>query len=209
VAKPAGNLKIEELLLGVKWDSSFEFGMRIHFSSIARPKAVAKKLKASLSFLGHAHHLSIAQGLVARMYGYRDWHELESAIGVVSRSLDDEDLSETQVDARREYQVMRLVDGGIPLNMASYAVRVIGPTARRCVPFFDLHEAFRFFTDLNNLIGATGFRFYTREAGAGTVVFRMNGKWMEDPIRRQENADQINELQPDCAGISSVWPDGP
>lgn len=209
VAKPASTHEAEELLSGAKWDSSFEPEMRIHFSSIARPKAVAKKLKTSLSFLGISLRLSEVQELAAAIYGYQNWHELQKAIGTSARSLDDEAAASSLVVARREYQIMRLVEAGVSLNKATYAVAMIGPSSRNNLPFTSMRAAYKCFEELCGLIGATGFRFYTRGEASGTLAFRVAGRWVEDPIRRRENAMQLNQLEPGfaLAGISMVWPE--
>ncbi len=179
--------------------------MRINFSSSVRPKSVAKKLKASLSFLGNSIKLSEAQKLTAHLYGYRSWYELHAAIGTFPQSEDDQQLAATVVAARSNYQVARLNEAGVPLNMAAYAVKVIGPTASQGAKFSSLVDAQGFFEELRDLIGATGFRFYTRGAGCGALTFRRAGKWVEDPIRRIGNAEQINKIDPCCAGLSAIW----
>lgn len=178
--------------------------MRIHFSSLDRPKAVAKKLKASLSFLGTPMRLSQAQEQAALLYGYISWHELRTSIGTLPRSPDDEELTASLVVARREYQVAKLVDAGIPLNQATYAIKMIAPTSGNCVPFCSFDDAQAFFEELRELVGATGFRFYTREADIGKLAFRISGRWISDPIRRLQSAEQLNELYPWCAGLSAV-----
>lgn len=180
--------------------------MRIYFSNISRPKIVAKKLKASLEFLGVVLRLADSQRLTAQLYGYRDWHELNLAIGTLPHSPDDEDISASQVAARREYQALRLVGAGIPKNKALYALLMICPTARSQTAFYDFEPAYALFKELSRLIGATGFRFYTREEATGMLSFRVGGNWIEDPIRRMENALQLNQMQPRCGGISTVWP---
>lgn len=50
--------------------------MRLHFSDTLRPKTAAKRLAAISSRV----KLSAAQEALARVLGYRDWHELEKSV---------------------------------------------------------------------------------------------------------------------------------
>ena len=183
--------------------------MRIHFSSPVRPKMVAKKLKASLCFLGTTVGLSRAKELAAHLYGYQSWHELDASIGVRQRSLDDEQLDASQVAARREYQITRLCDSGVPVKHAEYAVKMICPTAEACAPFTSFEDGRVLFAELSRLVGAEAFRFYTRGEGLGTLALLIDGRWVEDPVRRVENAHQINQVYPWSAGISGWGPNFP
>lgn len=68
--------------------------MRIYFNSMARPKRVARTMQDIFPL----EKLSQCQAWTAKIYGYRDWHELEQTTrtGDHEPSPDDEDLGEEE-----------------------------------------------------------------------------------------------------------------
>lgn len=104
--------------------------MRYHVTSAARPKAIARALKAALTHQGHALSYSACLERVAAMYGYRNWRELESEIGAAA-SDPDEAASEEVVAARRAQHLRALDDLGLAEDLAGLLIDFIGPTRRR------------------------------------------------------------------------------
>lgn len=68
--------------------------MRIYFKSMARPKRVARTMRDIFPL----EKLSQCQAWTAKIYGYRDWHDLEQITGAGEHdpSPDDEDLGEKE-----------------------------------------------------------------------------------------------------------------
>ncbi len=73
--------------------------MRFYLTGLARPKKVAQHLSA----LFPANKLSTSQELTAKLYGYRDWHEMAEITknGGTPPSKLDEYLSVEEQTARR------------------------------------------------------------------------------------------------------------
>lgn len=96
--------------------------MRIHFQNISVPTRAAKRLKNMLFFTE-----SQARGTTALVLGYKNWHELSSAIGTGPISLLDEDCSPTEFAERFAYQAARLseVIGWAPEQDLPYAEQVL------------------------------------------------------------------------------------
>lgn len=83
--------------------------MCIQFSTIYRPKSVAKSLKALLNF------------------GYRNWHELANFIPSPP-TLDDANISTLEIYQRRAFQITTLVRKGLPQNIAASIIACLHPT---------------------------------------------------------------------------------
>lgn len=75
--------------------------MQLAFNGLVRPKTAARNLKKAYNI-----KLSEAQTFVARLAGYRDWHELERSGASPTPSLLDNQLPERERDQRR----MRLIE---------------------------------------------------------------------------------------------------
>ena len=109
--------------------------MRIHFTDGKRPKYVAKQVRDVLNlFLDPALPritLSGARQVTARMFGYRDWHELDRLLGTHPASLHDEDCPEDIVRARRARQAEALTIPGVFPDEAALAAGVLLPSSRR------------------------------------------------------------------------------
>lgn len=77
--------------------------MQLSFNGLLRPKSAAKNLKKAYGI-----KLSEAQSLIARLAGYRDWHELER-VGQWSHPTPlDQDVPALECDLRRMYLIERL-----------------------------------------------------------------------------------------------------
>jgi hypothetical protein len=108
--------------------------MRIHFIDATRPKFVAKQVRDGLNlFLDPALPritLSGAQAVTARMFGYRDWHELARSIGTHPASPYDEDCDPQVVRSRLDYQAAALAIEGVFPEEATVIAKVLEPTSR-------------------------------------------------------------------------------
>ena len=178
--------------------------MRIRFKTTDRPKAVAKTLQRSMEFLGDAVTLCTAQSLVAAIYGYRDWRELNVEAGKFDQSPADEQLSDGDGEERKRFQVAKLVSKGCLPHHAAYLVTTIRPTASKTAHFADIADVHAYFDDLKDLIGAVGYRLYAQGEMHGAVEYRIGGEWQRDPIRRTHIADWILTVDPTLGGISAV-----
>lgn len=109
--------------------------MRFYFSDTTRPKQVAQLIKVIFPM----HKLSGTQELVAKLYGYRDWHELVSITkeGKHAQSQFDDDLPEGKRLMRSIQQdelVMELM--GVDLLTSSMVVNLrLGLTTKTPAPF--------------------------------------------------------------------------
>lgn len=79
--------------------------MRMHFSASGIPTRAAKRLKVLLGIKE-----SLARSVTARVFGYRDWHELEASIGAGAPSPLDEECSQAQLAARTAFQTQKLIE---------------------------------------------------------------------------------------------------
>lgn len=102
--------------------------MRFYLGSIERAKRVSKSLKKHFEENNLLMSLSRSQALVARIYGYRDWHELAASIGSAPASLDDSELSHTELVARFVSQRSILIEEGIPGELATSVLEAVHPT---------------------------------------------------------------------------------
>lgn len=102
--------------------------MRFHLSSIERAKRVSKSLKNFLAENDLLVSLSRSQALVARLYGYRDWHELSAAIGKAPASLDDAEVSQDERHGRFAAHHAVLIEEGVPSEVATRALEAVHPT---------------------------------------------------------------------------------
>lgn len=180
--------------------------MRIYFKSTERPKAIAKTLQRSMEFLGKTVTLSAAKAIVASMYGYRDWRELDAEAGRQGQSPPDGELDQGEREAREQFQIAKLTMGGCSAEHAAYLVRTIRPTAAEKPDFSDLLAVYDHFENLNSLIGATGYRLYANGDMHGVVAYRLGREWRSDPVRRTHIADFVLSRDPTLGGISAVWP---
>lgn len=105
--------------------------MRVHFSTLERPKAAAKKLALQLGT-----SLSRTQGAIAIGLGYRSWYELSSSL-VIQPSPLDQALSRSEYFARTAELVLRIAsalglpDGDVQAALAeSHLTGDIAPTLR-------------------------------------------------------------------------------
>jgi hypothetical protein len=104
--------------------------MRFSISSAERPKAIARALKKALDGSPHARGYSDCLNLVAEIYGYRTWRELQASLGQDTPSPYDQDLTQDARDARRQHQIGVLVGRGFSTEFATAVIDRIGPTSR-------------------------------------------------------------------------------
>jgi hypothetical protein len=92
--------------------------MRINFKTASVPTRAAKRLKAALSLKD-----STAKEWTARVYGYRNWHDLLNELDTAGASPLDEDCPPSEVAARRQYQAAQLqscmAKGSIALQLSA------------------------------------------------------------------------------------------
>lgn len=103
--------------------------MRFHLSSVARAKRASKSLQKQLSANGVETSLPACQNVVAEMYGYAHWRELEANVGTQPPSPDDENVDVAEVEARWRRQTM-LIERHFPTlkSKASDIIRAVGAT---------------------------------------------------------------------------------
>jgi hypothetical protein len=160
--------------------------MRINFANISRPKSVAKNMKVALySFVGDVP-LGRCQHYTASLYGYSNWHELQKSIGSEAPSLDDSVIDSQLAEARRVYQVERLVAEGLDQALTVYLIETLHPT--RASFDINLSQA-GLMEHMANLAGALGARrislFCYDEATAEIAFYDVErGKLGKDVIRR-------------------------
>lgn len=109
--------------------------MRIRFRDRSRPKFVAKQVRDCLNLVRDPAlprvTLAMAQDVAARMFGYRDWHELDQVCGTTAPSPHDEDCPSDIVHARRAYQAQAFCIEGVFPNEGRMVVETLRPSARR------------------------------------------------------------------------------
>jgi hypothetical protein len=103
---------------------------RFHLQSVRHPKNVAKNIKGFLETLGYEVKLSQAQTLVAALYGYNDWHDLENSVhpGKPVGPVDSQ-LSPQAAAARRDRHLKTLHDFGIAPHASVLVIDKCAPTA--------------------------------------------------------------------------------
>lgn len=107
--------------------------MRIQLRDVGQAKKLAKRLKAisensSSSGIGKLP-LARCHELVARMLGYRDWHELQRASDASRQaSPDDRDVEHADLIRRRLYQTDRLEEAGFHRHTAAALVDSLLPS---------------------------------------------------------------------------------
>jgi hypothetical protein len=103
---------------------------RFHLQSVRHPKNVAKNIKGFLETLGYEVKLSQAQALVAALYGYNDWHDLENSVhpGKPVGPVDSQ-LSPQAAAARRDRHLKTLRDFGIAPHASVLVIDKCAPTA--------------------------------------------------------------------------------
>ncbi|MCZ7862639.1 hypothetical protein O9X98_14785 [Agrobacterium salinitolerans] len=103
---------------------------RFHLQSVRHAKNVAKNVKGFLETLGYDVKLSQAQTLVASLYGYKDWHELEVSVnpGFPVGPVDSQ-LSLEAAAARRDRHLGVLRGFGIAPHAANLVLDKCAPTA--------------------------------------------------------------------------------
>ncbi|MBY3433611.1 hypothetical protein HFN89_05560 [Rhizobium laguerreae] len=103
---------------------------RFHLQSVRHAKNVAKNIQGFLETLGYDIKLSQTQGLVASLYGYKDWHDLEVSVnpGLPVGPVDSQ-LSPEAVASRRDRQLKTLHDFGIAPHASVLTIDKCAPTA--------------------------------------------------------------------------------
>jgi hypothetical protein len=95
-----------------------------------RAKRKGKLLKKELTMAGYKVGLSRCYDLIARMYGFRDWHDLVGSMGGdVIPSPDDEAVDEDLFTRRFWYQVEKLTDIGVSQTDAENVIDRVRPTS--------------------------------------------------------------------------------
>lgn len=94
-----------------------------------RPKRKGKCLRRELEQAGFSLGLSKCHGLVARMYGFRDWHEFHNAVDGVTASSDDEEVDEDLFTRRFWFQVEKLTEIGVSQAVAEDIIDRVRPTS--------------------------------------------------------------------------------
>lgn len=106
--------------------------MRIVFRTTDHPKQVAKSLKKITEARGFGRPLGACQDVVARMFGYHDWHELHVVtLDSSDQSSRDEEVDDREAEVRRAQQIDVLVKAGLPETIATELVEELKPTGRR------------------------------------------------------------------------------
>ena len=103
---------------------------RFHLQSSRHAKNVAKNAKSFLETLGYGVKLSQAQTLVAELFGYKDWHDLERSAhpGLPVGPLDSQ-LSPEALEARRQRHMKILSAFGISRHASILLIEKCTPTA--------------------------------------------------------------------------------
>src|SRR6266481_5236701 len=95
-----------------------------------RPKMRGKRLRKALAAAGHQVSLASCYELIARMYGYSNWHELRASMGDgVTPSPDDEAVDEDLFSRRFWYQVEKLKEIGVSQEDAENIIDMVRPTS--------------------------------------------------------------------------------
>jgi hypothetical protein len=110
---------------GVAADGADRFFCR----NTERPKRKAKVLKKELEQAGFTLGLTKCHGLVARMYGYRDWDEFCRAGRGADASPDDENVDEDVFTGRFWFQVQKLMEIGVSQAVAEDIIDRVRPTS--------------------------------------------------------------------------------
>jgi hypothetical protein len=106
--------------------------MRVVFRTTDHPKRVAKSVKKAAAARGFAISLGACQDLVARMFGYYDWHELHVVtLDSSDHSPRDEEVAPTVAEARRARQIDVLMKAGLPKATAVEIVDELKPSGCR------------------------------------------------------------------------------
>ncbi len=105
---------------------------------IGRPKRKSKLLKRALDEAGYKIGLLKCLELVARMYGYANYHELFHTVDGVTCSPDDEAVDEAKFAARFWSQVQKLVEIGVSPQDAEQIIDMVRPTSGTYKPADDL-----------------------------------------------------------------------
>ncbi len=106
--------------------------------STERPKRKAKRLKRALQAAGYDVRLQKCFELVARMYGYANYHELHSTADGVTCSPDDEAVDEAEFSVRFWSQVEKLVEIGVSPQDAEQIIDMVRPTSGTYKPATDV-----------------------------------------------------------------------
>ena len=157
--------------------------MRIHMRDLGRAKLVSKRMKQALEPFEPGIKLSKCQALVAKMFGYADWHEMMKTHCLEAPSLDDRLISQTERDERRFVFIDRLVECGIDQSIARYLVAVLHPSAERPTE----HQSRKgYLSDLSTLLHPFKADFFwlgCEGSMLGHLSFRQGGKRYTFPFR--------------------------
>jgi hypothetical protein len=107
--------------------------MRLHFENTTRPRLVAKALRKALAKLDRPRQLAECQEIVARMFGYRRWDELDKLHGTGPVSADDPQAP-TEAAARRLQYGDVLRQAGIPVERIGAILDAVRPSDRSATP---------------------------------------------------------------------------
>jgi hypothetical protein len=168
--------------------------VRIHMTNLERAKAVSKRMKQSLEPFEPSIKLSRCQALVARMFGYADWHELNKSHALAQPTLDDEFIPKSQCAERSGTFIARLIECGIDANIARYLVEALHPTSERPAHH---HTSESFLNHLSTLLDpfrADSFWLGCEGKMLGTVSYRQGGRMHNFPLRRPDLASSARAL---------------
>lgn len=162
--------------------------MRIHMTNLERAKAVSKRMKHLLEPFEPTINLSRCQALVARMFGYADWHEMSKSHALAQPTLDDAFIPQNQCAERRVTFIARLTECGIEMSIARYLVEALHPTSARPA---EHHTSVSFLNHLSTLLDpfkADSFWLGCEGKMLGQISFRQGGKMHHFPFRRPDLA---------------------
>ena len=103
--------------------------MRFSVTSAERPKSIARAIQRALKTSAQARSYSQCLELIARLYGYRSWRELEAGIGTAPASPPDHACSPDERAERRAFQEAALREAGFAFDEARALLDAVGPTS--------------------------------------------------------------------------------
>ncbi len=106
--------------------------MKVLFATDVRMKRIAKQLKRHAGGIGVELKLTEAQNAMARVYGYCNYHDFRSQVGVGTPTLLDDAVGVEEVREREAFQTAALAEA-LQIEMAAAAklVAEIAPTGSR------------------------------------------------------------------------------
>lgn len=149
--------------------------MKVMFATDVRLKRIAKQLKKCAGGIGIELKLSAAQNAMARVYGYCNYHDFRSQIGVGTPTLWDDAVGVEEVRKREAFQTAALAEAlQIEKAVAARLVAEIAPTGSR----------------RSNQVDAAPFRaFGNSQSALPVVIVRRQSKLPRRGVDRQRVFD--------------------